>query len=58
MSTLNQTNLNLLSLNALISTTDPLRYITINNSIKIPASAASTNNVSDNSNASIYLKRY
>ena len=55
MSTLNQTNLNLLTLNALISD-DQLSNITINNSIKIPKSATSTNNTNDNQNASIYLK--
>ena len=55
MSTLNQTNLNLLTLNALTSD-DTFGYITINNSIKIPKSADSTNNVNDNINASIYLK--
>ena len=55
MSTLNQTNLNLLTLNSLTSD-DPFGYITINNSIKIPKSANSTNNTSYNSNASIYLK--
>ena len=55
MSTLNQTNLNLLTLNALTSN-DPLSNITINNSIKIPKSANSTNNTSDNQNASIYIK--
>ena len=55
MSTLNQTNLNLLTLNALTSD-DLLGYITINNSIKIPKSANSTNNTSYNANASIYLK--
>lgn len=55
MSTLNQTNLNILTINALTSN-DPLGYITINNSIKIPKSANSTNNTSDNQNASIYMK--
>ena len=55
MSTLNQTNLNLLTLNALTSN-DPLSNITINNSIIIPKSAASTNNTNDNINASIYIK--
>ena len=55
MSTLNQTNLNILTINALTSN-DPLGYITINNSIKIPKSADRTNNPTDNINASIYLK--
>ena len=55
MSTLNQTNLNILNINALTSN-DTLGYITINNSIKIPKSADTTNNPTDNINASIYLK--
>jgi len=55
MSTLNQTNLNLLTLNALTSD-DSFGYITINNSIKIPKSANSTYNTNDNQNASIYMK--
>ena len=55
MSTLNQTNLNILTINALTSN-DPLSNITINNSIIIPKSVASTNNSSDNANAAIYMK--
>ena len=55
MSTLNQTNLNILTINALTSN-DPLSNITINNSIIIPTSATSTNNPNDNINASIYIK--
>ena len=55
MSTYNQQTLKLLNL-AVLPSDDPFGYITINNSIKIPRSADSTNNTNDNINASIYIK--
>jgi hypothetical protein len=55
MSTYKQQTLRLLNLDVLPSD-DPFGYITINNSIKIPRSADSTNKVSDNANAAIYIK--
>ena len=56
MTTLNQTNINTITINGVKSNTNPAGYVTLNNSIKIPTSANTTNNVSDNANASIYIK--
>jgi len=56
MTTLNKTNINISSINALPNTNEPLNNITINNSIKIPKTPINVNNVIDNSNAGILVK--
>ena len=50
------TNYNLSTINYLSDINDGLSNITINNSIKIPKSANTTNNTNDNINAGILLK--
>lgn len=55
MSNLNKTNLNILSINALGST-DSQSNILLNNTIKIPYTYNTTNSISDNSNACVYIK--
>ena len=52
----NISNYNLLTINALTNVSDILSNITINNCIKIPKSAISTNQKSDNSNAGLFMK--
>jgi hypothetical protein len=54
--TSNQRNLNIETLNALTNKNNIQNTITINNSIKIPKTALSTNAKSDNSNAGILIK--
>ena len=56
MSTINKKNFNISKINGLTDTSDILTSVNINNSIKIPKSAITTNNKSDNSNAGILMK--
>ena len=56
MSTINKKNFNISKINGLTDTNDILTSVTINNSIKIPKSALTTNTKSDNSNAGILMK--
>ena len=49
-------NYNLSTINNLSNSNDALSNITINNSIKIPKSATTTNNTDENSNAGILMK--
>ena len=49
-------NYNLSTINNLSNINDALSNITINNSIKIPKSATTTNNINENSNAGILIK--
>ena len=56
MSTVNQTNINVSSINVLRNVNDILGNVAINNTIKIPYSALSTFATQDNSNACILLK--
>uniref|UniRef100_A0A6C0EYS5 Uncharacterized protein n=1 Tax=viral metagenome TaxID=1070528 RepID=A0A6C0EYS5_9ZZZZ len=56
MPNLDQTNLNIQTINGIADTSNPLTSITINNSIQIPKSASSTNNAADNTNAGILIK--
>jgi hypothetical protein len=55
-STLNQTNLNIASINNNSLTLDALSNVTINNTLKVTQSSYQTNNANKNSNASILLK--
>lgn len=55
MPTINQTNINTLSINALGSN-DAQGNVSINYTIKIPHTEETTNNLADNANACIYLK--
>jgi hypothetical protein len=54
MPTINQTNINTLSINALGSN-DAQGNVSINYTIKIPHTEETTNNLVDNANACIYL---
>lgn len=54
--TVNNENINIITINVLKKNDNVLSNITINNSIKIPYSSKLTNNVLDNSNAGILLK--
>ena len=56
MSTTNKKNFNISKINGLSDSNDILKSVNINNSIKIPQSALTTNNKSDNSNAGILFK--
>ena len=56
MSTINKKNFNISKINGLTDTNDSLTSVNINNSIKIPKSAITTNAKSDNSNAGILMK--
>lgn len=56
MSTSNQKNIVKSFIYGFPNINDPLTSVNINNSIKIPISASSTNNVSANSNAGILIK--
>jgi hypothetical protein len=56
MSTTNNTNFYISKINGLTNINDLLTSVNINNSIKIPKSATTTNNKSDNSNAGILMK--
>ena len=56
MTTANKKNFNISKINGLPDINDPLNSVNINNSIKIPKSALSTNTISDNSNAGILIK--
>lgn len=52
----NITNYNLSTINNLSNSSDALSNISINNCIRIPKSANTTNNTNDNNNAGIYIK--
>jgi hypothetical protein len=56
MSTINKKDFNISKINGLTNINDLLSSVNINNSIKIPKSAITTNNKSDNSNAGILMK--
>lgn len=56
MTTHNQQNINISSINVLQNINDPLGQITINNTIKIPASAINTFSNINNANACILIK--
>jgi hypothetical protein len=56
MSTINKKDFNISKINSLTNINDLLSSVNINNSIKIPKSAITTNNKSDNSNAGILMK--
>ncbi len=52
----NITNYNLSTINNLSNSSDALSNISINNCIRIPKTANTTNNTNDNNNAGIYMK--
>ena len=56
MTTTNQKNFNISTINVLRSVNDALGNVTINNTIKIPYSALNTFASQDNSNACILMK--